>query len=335
MEGTIMETARDVQRCIDGLIDSTWAFSALASAVETGLIGALDPSCTAGEAAVRANLSEGIATALLDVLVALGLARRESGRYVSAPGLREFLRTSQQEDILAWLRSAHFQSRAMVEAARRGELRPGWNYTDPEILQAQGRTGRTGVQALAAYVFPTLSGLLGRLESPGGTFLDIGMGVGIICIEMCRIYPNLRCVGLEPGEAQADEAGRNIAAIGLQDRIEVRRQRLEDLTDVETYDLAYLPQVFMPIEVVKRGLRSVREALRPGGWILVVTVDAPGDDLHSAFARLLNVLWGGTPLAVEEVISLVREAGFEMVQAGGDPGSWIKGVVGRRPPGDQ
>jgi hypothetical protein len=99
--------------------------------------------------------------------------------------------------------------------------------------------------------------------------------------------------------------------------------------------LAYLPQVFMPITVVERGLQRARAALRPGGWILVVAVDAPDDDLHATTARLLNVLWGGTPLSVDEVARLTGAAGFEMVQTGGDPGSWIKGVVGRRPLGDQ
>lgn len=329
-----MESARDVQRCMDGLIDSAWAFSTLCSALETGLVRALDPSCTAAEAAAKSNISDGLATALLDVLTSLDLARREGDRYFSAPGLRDFMQASQLDDILAWLRSAHFQSRAMVDAARRGELRPGWNYTDPEILQAQGRTGRASVHALASQAFPMLPGLLERLQSPGGTFLDIGMGVGIICIEMCRIYPHLRCVGLEPAEAPAHEARRNIAAAGFEDRIEVRQQGLEDLSDQEVYDLAYLPQVFMPIEVVKQGMPIVREALRPGGWVLVVAVDAKGDDLHSTTARLLNALWGGAPLSVDEVVGLTEAAGFEMVRAGGDPGSWVKGVVGRRPPGD-
>lgn len=326
-----METAYDLQRSIDGLIDSTWAFSALVSAIETGLVGTLDFSCTAAEAAARANLSEGVATALLDVLVSLDLARREGDRYLGAPGLREFMGTKQPEDILSWLRSAHFQSRAMVDAARQGELRPGWSHTDPEILQAQGRSGRASVHALAAQVFPLLPGLAERLESEDGTFLDIGMGVGIMCIELCRIYPHLRCVGLEPGDIQAAEARRNIAAAGFEDRIEVRAQRLEDLSDRDVYDLAYFPQVFMPIEVVKMGLHSVREALRPGGWITLVAVDARGDDLHATTARLLNVLWGGTPLSADEVASLTRATGFDMVRTGGDPGSSIKGVVGRRP----
>lgn len=324
------ETAADVQARLDGLIDSTWGFSALAAAAEVGLVGILEPSCTAGEAALKTGLSAGLAAALLDVLASLGLAQREQDRYMGAPGLRQFLAGSQPEDVLAWLRSAHLQSRDMVDAARRGELRPGWLHTNPDILQAQGREGRTSVHAMAAG-FAHVPGLQERLQRPGGMFLDIGMGVGIISIELCRIYPHLHAVGLEPGPVQADEARRNIAAAGFEDRIEVRAQRLEDLADRDAYDMAYLPQVFMPLEVVKAGLRSVYEALRPGGWITLVAISTPGDDLRAVILRLRNVIWGGSPLSPDDVAGLAQAAGFEMVQVVGDPGSSSKGIIGRRP----
>jgi hypothetical protein len=39
---------------------------------------------------------------------------------------------------------------------------------------------------------------------------------------------------------------RRVAAFGLADRIETRAQAVEDLTDVEQFGLAYVPQVFLP-----------------------------------------------------------------------------------------
>ncbi|HEU0167537.1 MAG TPA: methyltransferase domain-containing protein, partial [Chloroflexota bacterium] len=303
------ETAADVQARLDGLIESTWGFSALAAAAEVGLLGMLDPSCTTGEAALKTGLTMELATGFLDVLASVGLAHREGERYVATAGLRQFLATSQPDDVLAWLRSAHLQSRDMVEAARRRDLRPGWLHTNPDLLQAQGREGRTSVHAMAAG-FAHVPGLQERLQRPGATFLDIGMGVGIISIEMCRIYPHLHVVGLEPGVVQADEARRNIAAAGFEDRIEVRAQRLEDLADREAYDTAYLPQVFMPLDVVKAGLGCVYEALRPGGWITLVAISAPGAELRAVISRLRNVIWGGAPLSPDDVAGLTRAAGF-------------------------
>jgi 2-polyprenyl-3-methyl-5-hydroxy-6-metoxy-1,4-benzoquinol methylase len=319
-----------VRERIDGLIDATWAFSALSAAVELGLLTGLDSARTPAELSRNAGASEALASALLDVLASIGLVRREGPGYAGAPEVTAFLTASPREDLLARLRSAHFQSRAMVDAARRGTLRPGWIHTDPELLQAQGRSGRASTHAMAQ-IFSHLPGLQERLTSPGATFLDVGMGVGVISIEMCRLYPHLRVVGLEPGAVPAQEARRNAAAAGLEDRIEVREQRLEDLEDREAYDFAYLAQVFMPIDVVKPGLRSLRMALRPGGYISMAAIDAPGDDPPASTARLLNVLWGGTPVDLEELVRLTRDAGFEMVQAGGEPGRLVKGIAGRRP----
>jgi len=329
----VTETSQDVQHVIDGLIDSAWGFSAVVTSVEIGLLDALETSCSAAECAAAAGINGDLARGLLDVLVSLSLANRDGGRYTATPGLREFLRASESEDILAWLRSGHFQSRQMVDAARHGELRPGWIHTDPDVLQAQGRTGRTSVHALASQLFPRLPGLQDRLQSPGCAFLDVGIGVGIIAIEMCRIYPHLRVTGLEPGAVQAEEARRNIADAGLEDRIEVRPQRLEELDDHDVFDLAYLPQMFMPADVARDGLPRVRDALRPGGWILVAAVSAPGNDLHAATSRLINIMWGGSSLTADDIAQLTRDAGFEWVQIGGAPGSLLKGVVGRRPDG--
>jgi hypothetical protein len=84
---------------------------------------------------------------------------------------------------------------------------------------------------------------------------------------MCRTYPTLRVVGLEPAGAPRREALANIAAAGYSDRIQIRDQPVEALTDVERFDLAYLPQVFLPEDAFIGGLATVRRALRPGGWL--------------------------------------------------------------------
>jgi hypothetical protein len=42
---------------------------------------------------------------------------------------------------------------------------------------------------------------------------------------------------------------RRVAAFGLADRIETRAQAVEDLTDVEQFDLAYVPQVSCPMSL--------------------------------------------------------------------------------------
>jgi 2-polyprenyl-3-methyl-5-hydroxy-6-metoxy-1,4-benzoquinol methylase len=88
---------------------------------------------------------------------------------------------------------------------------------------------------------PKLGDLRSRLQSPSARFLDVGSGVGTMSITSCRLLPNLRTVGLEPQDAPLALAHRNIAASRLTDRIELRQQRIENLTESEAFDVAYFP----------------------------------------------------------------------------------------------
>ncbi len=174
--------------------------------------------------------------------------------------------------------------------------------------------------------------LVERLQRPTATFLDVGTGVGTIAIQMCRLFPTLHVVGLEPQDAPMAEARRNVTAANLGDRIELRAQRIEDLADREVFDLVWLPQVFLPREVLERGLRRAWAALRPGGWILLIAYSTPGMGLDAALGRLLNVLWGGDPLYPEQVAELLAAADFANTQVFPImPGMTPKLIVGQRP----
>jgi predicted O-methyltransferase YrrM len=150
---------------------------------------------------------------------------------------------------------------------------------------------------------------------------------------MCRLFPRLHVIGLEPQDAPLAEARRNVAAAKLGERIELRAQRIEDLADREAFDLVWLPQVFLPREVLERGLRRAWAALRPGGWILLIAFSTPGMDLDAALLRLANVAYGGDPLYPEQVAELLADADFARTQVFPSPaGSIPKLIVGQRPP---
>jgi 2-polyprenyl-3-methyl-5-hydroxy-6-metoxy-1,4-benzoquinol methylase len=324
-----MKTLEEVRQVVNDLSSSVWAFSTLTCAVEVGVLELLTEPRTVTFLSERTGAAPALVECILDVLVPLGLVRREGDTFVSEPGLLPLLHS--KEDFLAELRTTYLQSGHFMQSAKQGIVETGWHHTDPEILQSQGRGGRMLTQMLAKQVFPLLDGLEARLNAPSATFLDVGIGVGIISIELCGLYPNLHVVGLEPQEAPLAEARRNIVAAHLGDRIELRAQRVEDLTDNEVFDMVYFPQVFMPIDVVKRGLHTVWKALRPGGWVQLPAISAPGAELGPALTRLRNVLWGGQVLFPEQVADMVREAGFQSVVVGGAPGSMVKGIMGQRP----
>lgn len=320
------------RQVINDLNLSVWAFSALACALETGLLDVLGESSSLADLSQRSGIPAPLVGGMLDVLVAVGLLRRDGDIYSSVPGLLPLLQAPFRDQLLADVRSTYLQSRAMIDAAKRRTLASGWNYTDPELLAAQGIPGGMLFYVLAQRLFSQLDGLQEALQRATASFLDVGTGVGTIAIQMCRIFSTLHAVGLEPQDAPMAEARRNVAAAGLEERIELRAQRIEDLADREAFDLVWLPQIFLPRAVLESGLRRAWAALRPGGWIILIAYSTPGMDLDAAVGRLMNVLWGGDPLYPEQVAELLGTADFASTQIMPVlPGNVSRLIIGRRP----
>ena len=207
----------------------------------------------------------------------------------------------------------------------------GWRADDPAMIVAAGETSAGFAQALKGGVAPTLDGLLARLEA-SGAFLDVGVGVAGLSIAMAKLFPTLRIVGIDP-LAPALALGReNVAAAALADRIELRQQLGEDLPDVDAFDLAWVPTLFIPGAAVDPIVRRVFRAMRPGGWVLLALTRADGEPLAAAYARLRTVLWGGVPWTPAEAIGMATAAGFTDVrQVGLPPTAPLSLVAARKP----
>lgn len=209
---------------------------------------------------------------------------------------------------LADLRNTLLQVADLAARSREGTLEAGWRYTDPLILQAQGDVSSQPVGAMVDQVFPMLG-----LEV--NDFLDVGAGVGAMCIELCRRLPRARAVGLEPQEAPLALARENVRAAGLDDRIELRRQLVQELDDENAFDVAWLAAMFMPRDVVQAALPVLRHALRDGGIVLTGAMGEGGEGLAAAAARLRGALWGAQ-VGLDELEAMAREAGFADVTRG-------------------
>lgn len=296
---------------IDELSEAVWTFAAICAAVESGLLETLSAPQRVEDAARLADVPADLAGPLLDVLVAAGVVDRSDEKYTAEAAT---LPKDAFHVLRAQLRSTDLQSGALVDNAKRRRLATGWSHTDPELLQAQGEAGRGAAREMALSRFAFVDGLDERLRGHNGTFLDVGLGVGVIAIEMCRAYPRLNVVGLEPAEAPRRAAAANIARAELTGRIEVQAQRVEELADVEAYDLVHLPQVFLSGHAFETGLANVHQALRPGGWLMLSTISVPGDGVAAALARLRNTLWGGGARYPGDVAERATQAGFTDVR---------------------
>jgi SAM-dependent methyltransferase len=324
-------TPEDVTRTLTELSEQTWALHALAALVESGLAVSLDAPSTAAEIGTAHGVPTPLVEHLLDVIASLGLVVRDGDRFVAAPGLLPHLRDG-AEMLRADLRTTLRQGANLVERARAGGLDAGWRDDDRELVVAQGVISRGLALPLRERMLPMLEGLSERLAAPGAAILDVGAGAAGGAIGFASASPTVRVVALEPAPVPLAEARRNIDAAGLADRIELRAQRIEDLDDLEQFDMAWLPQMFLPRAVFERALLTVRRALRPGGWLLTSSISRPGPELRPSLSRLRNALWGGDARFPEEVLELVRAAGYQPVLAVPMPGAQVQQpIVARRP----
>lgn len=207
----------------------------------------------------------------------------------------------------------------------------GWAHTDPAVLQSGGEATQGFPNALARFA-PGLDGLAARLDAADGMFLDVGTGVGRLAIAMARRWPSLRVVGVDTWAPSLALARDNIAAAGLQDRIELREQSGAAVPERDAFDLAWIPAPFVPPDAIDQLVERVHGALKRGGWLLFATAK-PGEDLRGAVMRFRVAQWGGRLTTLQDVEHHLAKAGFRDVRAlPGPPRDFKMVVAARRAP---
>jgi SAM-dependent methyltransferase len=126
--------------------------------------------------------------------------------------------------------------------------------------------------------------------------LEVGAGAGHLLEQMARRHPQVSFEGLEPGEEAASLARRKGLAV-RRGGIEAPSSRTEDVI----YSVAVIEHVPSPTSF----LRSVRERLRSGGWLLLCQ---PTQDVSSYDVLFVDHLhhFGTAHLA-----AYARKCGFE------------------------
>lgn len=314
------------------LREARWAHAALSVAVEAGILRLLERPRSLDDLAQLSGLGRPTVEELVEVLVALGAVRREGELVVASADLEIYLSSSLRGVFEAEVRSDELQTRALVDrvGAAGDDERGGWDHTDPAALISQGETG--GLFGLIAEcVLPALNGFGDRLAAPGAEFLDVGAGVGVIAAELCRSYPTLSGVAIEPNGAARAIAVRRLAAEGFDERVELRATPVERLAERDRFDFAFCPQPFIDPAVLPQGLDAIATALKPGGWLTVLTLQADsGEPLLDAARRLRARVWGGGHIEPAALSALLGEAGLGELRCDPPIGAF-RFLHGRRP----
>jgi precorrin-6B methylase 2 len=320
----------DVVALLEGTDRAIWSASALSACAETGLLQQLAAPATSDELAARLSVPPALVRSLLDVLAGYGLVTWQNGRVHATSALQPFTSPDGAQTFRAALRAPLLQTE---DFRRRLDQRTltlqGWTHTDEAVIEAQGALTRLWTtRALPKLRF--LPGLIPRLEQKGSTLLDVGAGAAGLSITLCRTFPHLAAVALEPAPQPAAIGERHVREAGLSERITIRRQRVEEIEDEMSFDLAFLPQMFLPDDIMAETARRILRGLKPGGWLLVAVLAHDGHGVASAVNRLKNLLWGGNTRDVASLMPHFAAAGFDpVIRSPG--GRTLRMICARRP----
>ncbi len=186
-----------------------------------------------------------------------------------------------------------------------------WASEDPETVLSFGRASGRGADVIAELLLPQLPAAAATFAAGRAAFLDVGVGVGAISIGLVERFPGTRAVGLDVLPEVLDLAKAEVAQSGLSESIELRLQSVSDLRDQDQYDLAWVPQPFIPRPAFLDGIHHVFGALKPGGaMILPVAIPAEASEFARARAVHSAALAGGSAITASELVEILHAAGL-------------------------
>jgi SAM-dependent methyltransferase len=162
------------------------------------------------------------------------------------------------------------------------------------------------------------------LLEQGIQFLDVGCGSGYLLIELAHAFPHSRFVGLDPdihGISQVEEA---IARFGLGDRLVVEDLAAQEMSYTDAFEMISLVATLHEIapEVREQAVQSIYQALKAGGYLLILDFPYPGtmEDFRNPrynfgiVEQYFEAPQGMIHLTLEQQNDLLRRVGFKEIR---------------------
>jgi ubiquinone/menaquinone biosynthesis C-methylase UbiE len=194
------------------------------------------------------------------------------------------------------------------------EQRQSWQ--DKESAQHYAK--QAGIRAKIVYA-PFAKKIVGSVPplEQGATIIELGIGPGLLAIELSKLCPQAQIIGLDPSEEMLRIARKNAEAAGASG-LEVRPGTAENIPlESGSADLVVSQSSLHEWENLQQGIAEIFRVLKPGGSVIL-------EDYNRGWfspwkRRLVGLLH---PLHMfkftfEEVAALLREAGFEQAEGQG------------------
>jgi SAM-dependent methyltransferase len=314
------------------------AARAVSVAVELGVFEALaEAEASPSELAERLGLDEMGAETLLGALAVLGYLERSDGRFANAPVADRLLVGASPESIATFAgaqAALHWDILGVLPEALRDGRAFAMHERDRDPARWEGYI--RGLYEISRPEHDANAALV-PVEAPE-RLVDVAGGHGGFAMAMCRRHPGLRAtvVDLPPSAA----VGRRIVEEeGYADRVEfvegdVFEAGLGSGADVvSAFNLVH----HLPEERDRELCRMAREALRPGGCLVIGDSERPGVDeplsRQGALSSLLFYAWShGRNVHRSEIAGWLEGAGFAEVRVHRNERSpWRIVAVGKAP----
>ena len=269
---------------------------------ELGLYEALKSGhrITPSELARAAGIAPRYAREWLEQQAVAGLLRVESAN-APAEARRYWLPAEHTNVLVAEDHPVHLAPLAQMVAGIGGALervvnayRSGGGVAYPHF-GAAFRAGQAGINRpaflsdLVSRWLPALPDLHSALTSKRMRVADVGCGAGWSTLAMAKAFPQADVVGIDADPASVYDAQRNAAAHDIDVRFEIRAA--EAVTDEGPFDLVLVLEALHDMARPDKALRAIREALAPGGSVLVAD-EKVGDHFHAPADDLERLMYG-------------------------------------------
>ncbi len=184
-------------------------------------------------------------------------------------------------------------------------------YSAESIRKYERIYGRDFVSPGGAETAREFIALLG-LRS-GQRVLDAGCGIGGAAFLMateCRVMVE----GVDLSRNMIKIARERCNALGLEGQVILRHGDLMDIDADRRFDAVYSRDVFLHVERKPELFAVLLRALKPGGRLLITDYCRDAGSLSQAFESYVKGR-GYFLITIEEYGELLRDAGFERVQA--------------------